>query len=141
MKPWLTVAYLAGVGLLPYRSRKSPQSLGYSSKSGPEGLSVGSGQGCNNATTPGCSLLIGCMFAILKDTAGTLYNVASFKPPCSSTSGFLSCGSGCPEFSSSPHSQCVRRSHVPGLSGKYLHWGLHHPQPEVPKSDPLRLLP
>ena len=109
-----TVAYLSGVGLLPYRSRKSPQSLGYGSKSGPEGLSVGNGQGCNNAMTPGCSLL-GCKFAILKDAAGTLYNVASFILPCSSTSGFRFGGSGCPEFSSSLHSLCVRRFHVPGL--------------------------
>ena len=111
-----TVAYLSGVGLLPYRSQKSPQNLGYGSKSGPEGLSVGRGQGCNNAMTPGCSLLIGCKTAILKNAAGTLYNVASFKPPCSSTSDFRSCGSGCREYSSSLHSQCVRRSHVPGLS-------------------------
>ena len=103
------------MGLLPYRSRKSPQSLGYGSNIGSEGLSVGSGQGCNNAMTPGCNLLIGCKFATLKVAARTLYNVASFKPPCSSTSDFRSCGSGCREFSSSLHSQCVRRSHVPGL--------------------------
>ena len=109
-----TAAYLSGVGLLPYLSRKSPQPARYGSKSGPEGLSVGSGQGCNNATTTGCSLL-GCKFAILKDAAGTLYNVASFILPCSSTSGFRFGGSGCPEFSSSLHSLCVRRSHVPGL--------------------------
>ena len=115
VKPWLTVAYLSGEGLLPYRSQKSPQSLGYGSKSDPRELSVDRGQGCNNAMTPGCSLLYGCKFAILKDAAGTLYNVATFILPCSSTSGFRSCGSGYPEFSSSRHSQCVRRSHVPGL--------------------------
>ena len=102
-------------GVTTYRFRKSPQSLGYGSNGGSEGFSVGRGQGCNNAMTPGCSLLFGCKFAILKDAAGTLYNVASFKPPCSSTSGFRSCGSGYPEFSSSLHSQCVRRSLVPGL--------------------------
>ena len=112
----LTAVFTSGVGLLPYRSQKSPQPPRYGTKAGSRGLSVGRGQGCNNAMTPGCSLLFGCKTAILKNAAGTLCNVATFKPPCSSTSVFRSCGSGCPEFSSSLYSQCVRRSHVPGLS-------------------------
>lgn len=79
------------------------------------GAEYGRGQGCNNAMTSGCSLLYGYKFAILKNAAGTLCNVATFMLPFSSTSGFRSCGSGCLGFSFSLHSQCVRRSRVPGL--------------------------
>ena len=79
------------------------------------GAKFSRGQGCNNARTPGYSLVFVVRIAILKNAAGTLCNVASFMLPFSSTSGFRSCGSGCQEFSSSPHSQCARRSHVPGL--------------------------
>ena len=56
------------------------------------GVEYGRGQGCNNARTPGCSLVFIVRIAILKNAAGTLCNVASFMLPFASTSGFRSCG-------------------------------------------------
>ena len=101
------------MGLLPYRSQKSPQSLGYGSKSDPRGLSVDRGQGCNNARTPGCSLAFIVGIAVLKNATGTLCNVATFMLPFSSTNDFRSCGFEFPECFSLLRSRYAYRFPVP----------------------------